>query len=279
MLTLCCGWMRLTLNVSHRQICAYIPKLTPNSTDEDKELFAAVKLKQQHNCRVLGCLQNNQCKYGFPFALHPEHEACINPEARRWEYCRPCAEDIWTVPYHAKVLKYWGAHMNLQRVTGSDLSFYLLKYTMKSECIGKLDLDSGAFKRLGLDHLPEAEKQLINALVLAKPVDPAEAYCIITKQHLVKFSHGITKVNSAPPGQRTRAKGFRHVHSTEIYRQRSELAEDMTFCEFYRKHQACTSFDKDPEGGTLVDEIAGKRIFEVPDLIVRFTNCHPTHKH
>ena len=46
---------------------------------------------------------------------------------RRHVYARYCPEDQYIVPFHPGVLLGWGAHMNIQAVTNSAWSFYVLK--------------------------------------------------------------------------------------------------------------------------------------------------------
>ncbi len=54
------------------------------------------------------------------------------------------------MPYHYTTLILWGAHMNIQRITSSYWSYYLLKYAMKCEPQGIIKLDDVNVKRLGL---------------------------------------------------------------------------------------------------------------------------------
>jgi hypothetical protein len=54
--------------------------------------------------------------------LHLPAPAC------RYIYLRHNASDGMVVPYHPAVLLAWGAHVNIQRVTNTSWSFYILKY-------------------------------------------------------------------------------------------------------------------------------------------------------
>ena len=81
------------------------------------------------------------CKYGFPFPTHSEAKTTYNTESRRWDYYKPRFEDRNVVPYHASILFLWGAHMNIQRINTAYWSYYLLKYAMKCEPHGPIQLD------------------------------------------------------------------------------------------------------------------------------------------
>lgn len=59
-------------------------------------------------------------------------------------YARFTEADGMVVPYHPAVLLAWGAHMNLQAVTDTALSFYLLKYAAKQQVPASLVLDGKA---------------------------------------------------------------------------------------------------------------------------------------
>lgn len=111
--------------------------------------------KQLHVCRKVCYVgpSHHSCKHGFPFATQPEYEPILDPLTQRWLYFRPRHEHRNVIPYHRSMLLLWGAHMNIQRVTNSSISHYLLKYGMKSEPMGKLNIRSEDASRLGLQHL------------------------------------------------------------------------------------------------------------------------------
>jgi hypothetical protein len=50
-----------------------------------------------------------------------------------WQYYRPRYEDRNVVLYHCTTLILWGAHMNIQQITSSYWSYYLLKYVLNCE--------------------------------------------------------------------------------------------------------------------------------------------------
>lgn len=98
-------------------------------------LLAIVLRKQMHSCKDVGapgCREKGRCSSGFPYDKPQLHRGALyNASTQRWEYFRPRACDQNVVPYHPLVLLYWNAHMNIQRITASAWSFYLLKYACK----------------------------------------------------------------------------------------------------------------------------------------------------
>jgi hypothetical protein len=61
---------------------------------------------------------------------------------KKWEYYRPRYENRNVVPYHPTLLLLWGTHLKILCITSSYWSFYLLKYAMKCEPHGKLNLNT-----------------------------------------------------------------------------------------------------------------------------------------
>lgn len=94
---------------------------------------------------------------------------------RRWEYFQPKYCDKNVVPYHATILLVWGAHINLQWITFSYWSYYLIKYAMKLEPNDLLNLDIKNTKRLGFDKLSVIQLPLISTTIFAKLVTSIEA--------------------------------------------------------------------------------------------------------
>jgi hypothetical protein len=73
------------------------------------------------------------------------------------------------------ILLIWGAHINLQQITFSYWSYYLLKYAIKMEPNNPLNLDIKNAMRLGFDKLNVIQLQLILATIFAKLVTSIEA--------------------------------------------------------------------------------------------------------
>ncbi len=97
-------------------------------------LFEHVMTKQCHVCTPVngpGCRKTGPCRYAFPWKPHPSSTPVVDTATRRYVYYRPSWAHRNISPYHPTVALLWGAHINLQRVTSSDWSFYVLKYAMK----------------------------------------------------------------------------------------------------------------------------------------------------
>lgn len=78
------------------------------------------------------------------------------------------------MPYHATLLLFWGAYLNVQCINTSFWSYYLLKYAMKREPQGGIHMDTKNVKHLGICGASNAQLQLIALLVIAKHVLPLE---------------------------------------------------------------------------------------------------------
>lgn len=128
---------------------------------------------------------------------------CTAAATRRFMYSRFCAEDGLVVPYHPAVLLAWGAHVNVQVVTDTAWSFYLLKYAAKEQLPAKLMLDGKALQALGLDGISKHHAELAAATVMSRPVCPCEAALLSTGVPLVSSDVDVTYVDTRPPAQRT----------------------------------------------------------------------------
>jgi len=69
----------------------------------------------------------------------------------------------------------WGAHMNMQQITSSYRSYYLLKYAMKCEPQSTIKLDDVSAKSLGLVDATPLQLQLISIPITTKLISPIEA--------------------------------------------------------------------------------------------------------
>jgi hypothetical protein len=113
---------------------AYVPAMyddcakdfIPPSDLLELKLFNIVIRKQLHSCRKRCYTNIKGCKYGFPFPVNNERQPRLSPYNQRWEYYRPRHYDRNVVPYHATLLLLWGAHINIQRITSSYWTYYLL---------------------------------------------------------------------------------------------------------------------------------------------------------
>ncbi|DBA91865.1 TPA: hypothetical protein ACH3X1_015999 [Trebouxia sp. C0004] len=201
------------------------------------ELYKLVTQKQTHVCRDTMCCANSPtCKYGFPYDPQPSHSPVFDSAHNRFLYHRLRYQDRNVSSYHPNVLLLWGAHMNLQRITQSAWSFYVLKYSMKCEPSGCLQLQPTALSMLGLDNLQPAQLATASALLMTKPVSPAEAALMCLQHSVVQASSTVQYINYAPPDLRRRAM-LRHgqlaAHPIDKYCARPTSLESHTFSSFY----------------------------------------------
>lgn len=107
------------------------------------------------------------------------------------------------MPYHPAVLLAWGAHVNVQVVTDTAWSFYLLKYAAKEQLLANLMLDGKALQALGLDGVSKEHAELAAATIMSRPVCPCEAALLATNVPLVSSDMDVTFVDTRPPAMRT----------------------------------------------------------------------------
>ncbi len=89
----------------------------------------------------------------------------------------------------------WGAHLNILQVTFSYWSFYLLKYAMKCEPHGTLNLNIKNAKQLV--YKMHQKKFTIN-LFISKHVSPVKAPLVCLQIPIVQKSRSIQYIDSKP---------------------------------------------------------------------------------
>ncbi len=149
--------------------------VVPNDILQNK-LFKMVLQKQSHECQSW-CIWkgwNGTCRFGFPFVSHVEAQKNFNKEKIKWEYYKPRYEDQNVVPYHPTLLLLRGVHFNILHITSSYCSFYLLKYAMKCEPHGTLNLNTKNIEWLGLQNASKLQLQLISSFIISKLVSHAK---------------------------------------------------------------------------------------------------------
>lgn len=101
----------------------------PGADEVDQDLLQLVLGFQMHICRDFLCLNNKKkvCSKKFPFPEQYERAPKQDKGLGLWTYLRPGREHRNVIPYHPAILLSWRAHMNIQRITHSDWSRYLLK--------------------------------------------------------------------------------------------------------------------------------------------------------
>ena len=68
----------------------------------------------------------------------------LDEEGIRYLYKRRCKEDCLVVPYNLEILLFWGASMNIQRVSKHGFEMYLAKYISKPEPSFQVNLSENA---------------------------------------------------------------------------------------------------------------------------------------
>ena len=181
----------------------------------------------------------------------------------------------------------WNAHHNVQKITQTAWSYYLLKYQMKCEPTGRLRLDDEAVKTLGLGHLTKAQRRLAAALCMTKPVPPSEAALMLLGIPVVQKSRTVHFLGTVPPMLRTRRVtkwgGVTRKPVDEYLNRPPELA-DVPCLPYLRRYLHTTkprkdlfSMGKDATGSRFIydrfrDAEGGDK--ECTEII-RFTDYHP----
>ena len=245
-------------------------------------LFNLVTKKQMHTCIEGMCLgDNHRCKYGFPHAVQPNRAPVFQATSNRYLYYRPRHEDRNVSPYHPTILLLWGAHMNLQRVTQTAWSFYMLKYAMKAEPTGHLVINEAAMAQLGLQRMDAVHLSTASALILSKPVSPAEAAMICLEQPAVQASSPVDYIASNPP-QLRRHRVLRNpgvlAAPVDNYCARPNAVDNVTFSQYFTVHKV--NKKNHMAGATLVGrDMLNNYVWKMAEpFIVRFTDYHPVYQ-
>jgi hypothetical protein len=263
---------------------------TPSSVEE--HLYYLVARKQMHKCDYGPngcCAKDKTCKYMFPSP--PNLSGTIyNEQHGRYIYLRINSEDAYVVPYHPIILLLWNAHMNIQRITATQWSYYILKYTTKLEPHGALHCDERAAQSLGLHGLSKHEQQLISAAILTKPIAPCEAALIMSGIPIIHSDVSVVYVDTKPPefsevynmagGTFTRTS-ISHV-SQYLGRPKclKRGKENVSFKQYFVHYESRPPTAKFiPRNSELLetDEFQQKIYKLQHPRCVRFTNYHPVH--
>jgi hypothetical protein len=193
-----------------------------------------------------------------------------------------------TVVYHPLLLLLWGAHCNVQGITNADLSRYVLKYAMKEEPSGTLNLDTSAAEALGLGDLSDVRLKMFTAQILTRPLSTTEAVLHNLGISLVSCSVKVLSISTQPPKARMSiiTPSHRcHVMSPVIkYTLRPHILEEVTFFDYMRNYEAKDhvlrkiSLQKVSEAPKeYYDGMSPARVIYHSDQVVSFTDFHPTY--
>ncbi len=128
--------------------------------------------------------------------------------------------------------------MNIQQITSSYWSYYLLKYVVKCEPQGTIKLDGISGRNLGLVDATPLQVQLILATIPMKPISPNEAALSCLQIPIILKSVGVKYVDSKPPNlctkMVTKSKIF-GFHPIDIYCMRPSIMAQYTFTKYWKQ--------------------------------------------
>ena len=235
--------------------------------------------KQLHTCGI-HChyrKQQGEFKYVFLFNVHNQENSTFNFTSNRWMYYCPHHQDHNIVPYHASLLLLWSAHLNLQRIASMYWSYYLLKYAMKYEPHGAIQLNPKKAVRLELEGASTTQLQLISSLIIAKWGSPTEVALACLQIPTIHKSIVVKYIDSKPSTLRTkivtksRVLGF---HPIDVYTNRLLQFENHTFIEKFTKSE--TDCLHRPNIFFIGKDNLGHYIYE-NNKVTRFTDFHSSH--
>ena len=131
-------------------VMAELPRASDPNDKRAQHIRRMVQKFQMHReCHPERCFKGyggkvlSKCKYGFPFKV-PQLVEELDEEGIRYLYKRRCKEDCLVVPYNLEILLFWGASMNIQRVSKHGFEMYLAKYVSKPEPSFQVNLSENA---------------------------------------------------------------------------------------------------------------------------------------
>ena len=98
----------------------------PPTDPEELLMYRLVRRKEIHKCSKVGCpngcRRKGYCKEGAPWPINMDHTPRFNARTKRYDYYRPGVQHQWVVPYHPALLRLWGAHVNVYKITNESWS-------------------------------------------------------------------------------------------------------------------------------------------------------------
>jgi hypothetical protein len=130
--------------------------------------------------------------------------------------------------------------MNVQRITDTEWSYYVLKYTTKAEPDGYLSLDEEAAELLGLFGLTEMQRKLVASTVCSKPTSIAELLCLMGLVPIIETDADVVSINTMPPSEQwvsqhdLSRKGAPKVADADVYCTRPDPFENFGLPDYFR---------------------------------------------
>jgi hypothetical protein len=208
-------------------------------------VYDLVRTKMMHVCNA-SCTSNGRCKRGFPRPLHPDENPSQDPETRRWRYHTEATSDQYIVPYHAICLALWRAHCAVLLICDEAWSTYVLKYVMKADCAGELDISRAILPGIMCPALDPVIAALVSAFSSTRFISPCQAAAVLAKIPLVQMPDA-RYVPSYPPEESSSQRFPAHASALDIYQEREDVDEELTFVAFHKKYTTNKSEAASPE--------------------------------
>ena len=274
------------------KITAHVPgtpnpdgTITPPTNPTALRLHNLVVSKQLHKCKSSTCRTRGLCCFGFPYTKYQiSHKPLLDPKTGRYTYYRPNYASRNVVPYVPDVALLWGAHTNVQKCTNSSWTYYLLKYTLKEEPTGQLELSETDLDQFGIKATP-TQARIASAMYLTKPVNAIEASMYLLKIPVIWQSASLTvrRINSTLP--RSRMRSFRggnlrrglNPHSVDKYCARPDTLAEITFYDYFQNYDMHNHPLRASSERYIGVDYFGKYIYKrTSPIMTRFTSYHPT---
>ena len=247
-------------------------------TEPEKTLRDIVLRKQIHSCgsspNWKPCRHGRKdCKHGFPFKVN---RSGTRFTGQRYEYLRLHPGDKNVSPYIPSLLLLWNAHLNVQRVSDTQWSAYMLKYALKCEPAAKLNLKLDTMHRLGLSGtFQEAQLKLASAAIFSQPVTPCEEAWHLLKYPIVQESYEVEFYFATPPDVRTQValNGFFHnvTPAVDLYCQRPVVLHHLHFDAYFTQYVVSPK-RKISASATVLFDMQDRTVTpQDPEKVVRFS--------
>jgi hypothetical protein len=242
------------------------------------QLYNLVVNKHMHVCTDAGCRHNSHnCKYGYPFNAQYSRSNTYDVSSKRWCYYRPGPQHRNVVSYHPSILLLWGAHCNIQRITNDAWSRYVLKYTLKCEPHGVLNMNPDVAAALGMQNLSPTQLKVIASMYCARPVFPCEAAMSLLQIPIIDKDVSIQTVNSFLPAHRCRSSTKARTITlapVDKYVARPDSLDAITFTDYFKQYEI--SKTEKPNADLVGSDTTGAYIYKrAHPASVRYTDYHP----
>lgn len=264
-------------------------ELVPPADPLMRKLHDIIVSKMQHQCVDGMCRHNGKCKYGFPYPVQMDHTPKLDPiTGRNLPYC-PGEEHRNTACYVPMITLLWGAHSNVVLITQAAFSHYLLKYTMKCEPAGRLNISADTLHTLGITEASPVVHRILSEVIHCRPVSLNEAVMEMLDIDIITFSDDVQFYNTAPPGERVafekvvtrKGKDAFNLDFVSMYCSRPTDLDDLTFVAFYENY-TWTPLTKQKKGslshGNEVPFITSNKQLtrRKKPIVVRLPRYHPS---